>query len=189
MRKICIFPNSYDLFAKQQYEIYQYLCFIFGKDNVYITVSRQKWPLKQFFTFNELQNMLNKLYNIDKQHILFVWDIYQPSELKYKFDMDNTILIYALQRNNLLYNDINVIEDNKAEFKPFKQEIYGIIIPVVNNKLYGIPYDLNDVKRIFKSNRIKTKEKKVIFKGIFKEYNEQIFQMFLNKVGISYSTT
>lgn len=178
---IVVYSGRFQPFGVHHFETYKNLINKFGKDKVYIAtsnVTNDKSP----FSFTEKRKIIST-HGIPSSKIVNVKSPYKATELLEKIPNEVPV-IFAFGKK-----DAGRLKSGKY-FDYYKKNInlkghsdkgYIYIIPHVSLKINGNEISGTEIRKIFGSN-IEEKQKKVFFKKIMGFYNNDIYNLFVNKL-------
>lgn len=92
---VAIYVGRFQPFHKGHYHAYEDLVKKFGKENVYIATSNKTDGEKSPFNFNDKQNIITQLFDIDPSHVVQSVNPYKAVEITSKLP-ENTPVVFGL---------------------------------------------------------------------------------------------
>jgi hypothetical protein len=182
---ILLFPGKFQPMGQHQRQEYFRLCREFGKDNVYLVTNDLVDIHKAPLSFDEKIKIIKRhgVLNIEK-----ALNPFMPTELFNDLDEKNTVVIFAVSKNNLkkLNGFKRLTKYNKSSHLPIKdiQNPY-VYYTLTNNVKYEIPsFGEMNSKSIFKAlsdREAKLAELKSRFISIFGWFDANIFNTIMKK--------
>ena len=183
---IVLYPNHFQPMCVNHREEYLRLCRNFGKENVFVITNDIQDDKDNIFSLDEKQQIM-KRHGIE--NIKIVKNIYRPDELFDDLDETNTIVIYAMDNDNLsrLKGIKRLTKYNKTSNLPYKdvQNPY-IYYVTTNNVNYDIPtigkFTNDNIRKALGDENIKISELKRRFISIFGWFDDKLFKIIMNKM-------
>ena len=183
---IVFYPNNFQPMCVNHREEYHRLCRNFGKENVFVVTNDVQDNKDNIFSLDEKQQIM-KRHGIE--NIKVVKNIYRPYELFDDLDETNTIVIYAMDSDNLsrLKGIKRLTKYNKTSNIPYKdiQNPY-IYYVTTNNVNYDIPnvgkFTNDNIRKALGDGNIKVSELKRRFISIFGWFDDKLFKLIMNKM-------
>ena len=183
---IVFYPNYFQPMCVNHREEYHRLCRNFGKENVFVITNDIQDNKDNIFSLDEKQQIM-KRHGIE--NIKVVKNIYRPYELFDDLDETNTIVIYAMDNDNLsrLKGIKRLTKYNKTSNIPYKdiQNPY-IYYVTTNNVNYDIPtvgkFTNDNIRKALGDGNIKVSELKRRFISIFGWFDDKLFKLIMNKM-------
>lgn len=183
---IVFYPNHFQPMCMNHREEYHRLCRNFGKENVFVITNDIQDDKDNIFSLDEKQQIM-KRHGIE--NIKVVKNIYRPYELLDDLDETNTIVIYAMDNDNLsrLKGIKRLTKYNKTSNIPYKdiQNPY-IYYVTTNNVNYDIPnvgkFTNDNIRKALGDENIKVSELKRRFISIFGWFDDKLFKLIMNKM-------
>lgn len=182
---ILLFPGKFQPMGQHQRQEYFRLCREFGKNNVYVVTNDMIDIHTKPLSFDEKVKIMKRhgVLNIERASNPFM-----PIELLNNLDEKNTVIIFAVSKNNLpkLNGFKRLTKYNKSSHLPIKdvQNPYVYYV-LTNNVKYEIPsFGEMNSKTIFKALSdadAKLSELKSRFISIFGWFDANIFNMVIEK--------
>ena len=197
LKHAVIYPGSFPPFHKGDYSEYCKLKDRFGSNNVYIVASNKTSP-RQPLTFSDKQEVITKMYPIPKSMVCEVENVYNPVEIFDDLDVSNTVVVLALTETQ-----ISKLEENdnlKRSFKEYKSVdletfdsgtcYYHQVTPQDHVSVFlsgedGISLDRSHIIEAFANKQLSDASKKTLFKEIFDGWNQDIFEILVEKFNVS----
>ena len=147
---IVFYPNYFQPMCVNHREEYHRLCRNFGKENVFVITNDIQDNKDNIFSLDEKQQIM-KRHGIE--NIKVVKNIYRPYELFDDLDETNTIVIYAMDNDNLsrLKGIKRLTKYNKTSNIPYKDIQNPYIYYVTTN---NVNYDIPNVGKFTNDNSI-----------------------------------
>lgn len=176
---IAVYPGRFQPFHMGHYEVYKGLVKLFGKNNVYLSTSDKQYPSDRYpFSFEEKQQIITKLFDIQKNNIILTTQPYYPGELFAEIDYDTTAVVFVTgekDRNRVERDRYETLKRNTV-VKPFKEKMYSLTVPL---KSKG--QSASFIREYF-DNTDDTENLKKFFVNLYGKFDEDIFKMFLENL-------
>ena len=181
-----VYSGRFQPFTSNHYMVYEHLVKKFGKNNVYIGTSSKKEPGKSPFHIREKVDIINTMFDIPKDKIIFTMWPYDPKTWDKRFlsSHENDSYISAVGKKDLTRLDANEYfeeYDDSKELEPWKNKGYYYIAPMQNLKFEGKLISGTSVRDIFKSDDEELKKK--LFKFLYKKMDDRIYKLLSDKIG------
>lgn len=175
---ICCFPGRFQPFHLGHLYVYDHLCKIFGKNNVWITTSNKQGPNSPL-TFKQKQRIANQFLGIPKSRIIQCQIPYVPHELLDKLPDKNFSLILALSEKDddrLANNDyFRKLPRNIKNLDKVEDRTYVYTTPT-----FADGRSATEIRKQFQG-KMTPEKKKVLFVKLFGDFDQDIFNTLINK--------
>ena len=185
MQIVCIYPGRFQPFALHHYKVYKYLCSVFGKDNVYISTSDKTQFGTSPFNFKQKKYIIKTLYDIPENKIIYAKVPYQARSYTNLWQPNKTVLFYALSKKDRdrLKNSKYIKDTIPKKLNTYDKEAYVFQVPYIKlNINQGQQLNGTNIRKLFSDKDISIDTKKQLFKDIFGQYNEKVFNFIFNKL-------
>jgi cytidyltransferase-like protein len=192
---VVVYPGRFQPFHRGHKEVYDYLCRIYGNENVWIVTSDKVEPPRSPFNFEEKLEMM-KLTGVDPSRVIRSSQPYRAEELIKNFDPQTTRAIFAVSTKDMTENPrfkFGVKRDgtptyyqpisNKNLNKLTSLDKHGYIevVPTFKFKIQGEPMQsATTLRRMFAQADEKTQ--KNIVRELFGRYDPKIYAIMKNKI-------
>ncbi len=202
MKKVVIYPGRFQPMLPHHEIVYKKLQAEFPDADVYIASSDKVEGTKSPFNFKEKAEIMTQLFDIPADKVILAPQPYLVDSYKKNFDMDNTIVIFAVGEkdterfpmNNVdektgldmtvrgetrpkYYQMINTLEQHPA--LPMSERGYIHIAPTVKGG--DEVASASAFRKAFTSVEDAEKRKEV-FNNYMGTFNEKVFKLFNNKL-------
>lgn len=177
---VVIFSGRFQPFSVHHLKVYNHLVENFGKDNVYIATSNKIDLIKSPLSFEEKKKIIEK-HGINNNNIYQVENPYVANEILKDFNDRTTAVIYVIsdKDSDRLKNSNYYKEYDGTVRQPFRENAYVYRVP--ENKVENTNLSGTTVRKVLGDSNILEKEKKKMFEKFLGFYDEDIFNMLVNK--------
>lgn len=195
MTVVGVYSGRFQPFHKGHYKTFNIFRDLFGKNDTYIGTSNKSGDERRPFNFKEKKKIINTMFDdIPPRFIKKVKSPYNPQEILSKYDEDNTAVVVAVgekDKNRLSGGDYYEEYGPNKELEPYTEKGYYYVVSKDND------FQINDkdisgsiIRKLFSLKSIPKKirreldveDHKDLFEELYDEYNEEIFQLFADKL-------
>jgi predicted nucleotidyltransferase len=184
-KHIIIYGGRWSPFHIGHKEVYDKLADKFGKENIYISATDKVELPRSPFTFDEKKKIITTMFSdILPDHIIKVKVPYQSTEIKGKFPED-TVVIYVVgskDSDRLTSGKYfkNLDDEENTTLDGYKKHGYYYVAPKNELKFKGEELSGTKIRELF--SKSDTETKKNLFKELYGSFNQEIFDLFDNKI-------
>lgn len=192
MEHVVIYPGTFQLFHKDNYNQYCKLRDRFGVGNVYLATS-DRTSRNAPMSFSQKSQAISTLYPIPDRMIRKVSNAYDPSEILKEFNESETVFVLALTENQISELKETKLSEKFREYdskdlKGFGEGTYYYYEIEEADKISlsersGLSVDVSpkELGGIFASSNVEDSMKKRVFKSTFNTFNETVYEMMNEK--------
>jgi len=202
MKKIVIYPGRFQPMLPHHQEVYSKLQAQFPGAEVYVATSNKVEGSKSPFSFEEKKEIITQMHGIPEENIILAANPYLIDSYMKEFDQKNTMVIFAVggkdedrfpmkniddstglnmslrgETRPTYYQMINTLEQHPA--LPMSDRGYIYLAPTVAGR--GEVASASAFRKAFTSVE-DTEKRKEIFQKYMGEFNENIFNLFKDKL-------
>jgi len=174
LKHVIVYSEQFQPFHMGHKYIYENLVNMFGSNDVYIGTSNRFGSSQ--FSFIQKKRIMHELCDIPHRKIIEVNNLYQPTEILENYDDEKVVYVIAITENDLDYLNQQYFKSyNGKNLKPFSKQGYYIVIPNTQTDRSS------QICEVFGSHS-HVDGKVEFFKEIYGHYNEEVFDLIVNKL-------
>lgn len=192
MQVVISYPGRFQPFCIHHAKAYYFLCSMFGKDNVYIVTTNNTSLPDSPLNFIDKKEYISKY--VPNSNIVQVKSPYKAEELLSRFDLNNTISIFAYSYKDSGRIAYNNVDGTPGYFKPFtiiedcnpaSKNGYILVLPQYHIKTKMGPISGTNVRwtirNVIKSNPTSL-ENISLFRKMMGWYDKELYIKLINKL-------
>lgn len=130
---IVIYPGRFQPFHRGHYEVYKSLVEKYGDDRVFIATSDKTEPGKSPFNFDDKQNIMTKMFDIDPEHIIKAEKSpYNPDEFIKKLPPGTPVVFAIGEKDAARMKGFASVPGDIQQMAGFDTKVYAMSVPMID---------------------------------------------------------
>ena len=202
MKKIVIYPGRFQPMLPHHEIVYKKLQAEFPGAGVYLATSDKVEGSKSPFNFKEKAEIISQMYDVPMDHVILAPQPYLVDSYKKNFDLENTMVIFAVGEKDTDRFPMNNIDDStgldmtvRGEPRPKYYQMINTLeqhpaLPMKERGYIHIAQTVKSADEVASASAFRKaftsvediEKRKQVFEQYMGTYNERVFNLFNNKL-------
>lgn len=202
MKKVVIYPGRFQPMLPHHEIVYKKLQAEFPGAGVYLATSDKVEGSKSPFNFKEKAEIISEMYDVPMDHVVLAPQPYLVDSYKKQFDLENTMVIFAVGEKDTDRFPMNNIDDStgldmtvRGEPRPKYYQMINTLqqhpaLPMKERGYIHIAQTVKSADEVASASAFRKaftsvediEKRKQVFEKYMGTYNERVFNLFNNKL-------